>query len=65
MRVNVDGMGVLEDDGIYKNGLLGIISRNETIVIPRVDTFVERIVALDFTLPFGINRYINLIYQSF
>lgn len=63
VRVNVDGMGVPEEDGIYKDGLLGIIARNETIVIPRVDTFVDRLMALDFTVPFGINKYINLIYQ--
>lgn len=65
VRVNVDGMGVPEDDGTYKKGLLGIITRNETIAIPKIDTFVERIMALDFTVPFGINRYISLIYQNF
>ncbi|KAM0730571.1 Glutamate receptor ionotropic, kainate 4 [Formica fusca] len=57
VRVNVDGMGVPEDDGTYKKGLLGIITRNETIAIPKIDTFIERIMALDFTVPFGINSY--------
>lgn len=65
VRVNVDGMGIPEDDGTYKKGLLGIISRNETIAIPKTDTFIERITALDFTVPFGINRYISLINQNF
>ncbi|XP_029178220.1 LOW QUALITY PROTEIN: uncharacterized protein LOC114946004 [Nylanderia fulva] len=61
MRVNVDGMGVQDENGTYKDGLLGIISRNETIAIPRVDMFAERIIALDFTLPFGINRNMNIL----
>lgn len=58
-------MGIQEENGTFKDGLLGIIFRNETIAIPRVDMFVERIMALDFTVPFGINRYVSLIYQNF
>ncbi|XP_072759176.1 uncharacterized protein [Anoplolepis gracilipes] len=57
VRVYINDMGVPEENGTYKDGLLGIISRNETIILPRVDTFVERIMALDFTVPFGINSY--------
>lgn len=56
VKVNVDGMGMPEKDSTYKYGLLGIISRNETIAIPKVETFSRRLVVIDFSIPFWINR---------
>lgn len=56
VKVNVDGLGAVEKDMTYKNGLLGIIFRNETIAIPKVETFETRLVAVDFSIPFWINR---------
>jgi hypothetical protein len=57
VRVNVDGLGKPDENFIYTQGLLGIISRKETIVIPKVEIYRPRLAACDFTMPFWINKY--------
>ncbi|XP_071625820.1 uncharacterized protein [Temnothorax longispinosus] len=60
VKVNIDGMGMPEEDLTYKHGLLGIIFRNETVAIPKIETFRPRLAAVDFSIPLWINR--NQLY---
>ncbi|KAH0949367.1 hypothetical protein HN011_000739 [Eciton burchellii] len=64
VRVNVDGLGKPDENFIYTQGLLGIISRKETIVIPKVEIYRPRLAACDFTMPFWINKYYLYIYAD-
>lgn len=61
VRTNVYNMGTLEKNNTYAQGLLGILSRNETIAIPKVETYTSRLLATDFTMPLWMNRYIELL----
>jgi len=57
VKVNVDGLGLIGKSFLsHKNGLLGIIFRNETIAIPKLEMITLRLVATDFSIPFWINR---------
>ncbi|KAG5307519.1 GRIA1 protein, partial [Acromyrmex insinuator] len=56
VKANVNGLGMSEKDRSFKNGLLGIIFRNETMAIPKLETFISRLVATEFSVPFWINR---------
>ncbi|KYM99095.1 putative glutamate receptor [Cyphomyrmex costatus] len=56
VKANVDGLGMPEKDRSFKNGLLGIIFRNETMAIPKLETFISRLAATEFSVPFWINR---------
>ncbi|XP_018351090.1 PREDICTED: glutamate receptor ionotropic, kainate 5-like [Trachymyrmex septentrionalis] len=55
MKANVNDLGMPEKDRSFKNGLLGIIFRNETMAIPKLETFISRLVATEFSVPFWIN----------
>jgi len=57
VKADVDGLGLPGDKFTYTQGLLGIISRNETIAIPKVEMYVRRLAACKFVMPFWINRY--------
>ncbi|CAL1673900.1 unnamed protein product [Lasius platythorax] len=57
IRSNVNSVGAPEKNHTYLHGLLGILSRNETIAIPKVETYSPRLVATDFTIPLWMNRY--------
>jgi len=61
VRTNVHSMGTLEKNNTYAQGLLGILSRNETIAIPKIETYTSRLLATDFTMPLWMNRYIELL----
>jgi len=62
VKANINGLGMSEKDRSFKNGLLGIIFRNQTMAIPKLETFISRLVATEFSVPFWINK---LIYQTF
>ncbi|XP_072759610.1 glutamate receptor ionotropic, NMDA 2A-like [Anoplolepis gracilipes] len=51
-----NSLGSIENN-TYKYGLLSILLRNETIAIPKVETYDVRLVAADFTMPLWLNRY--------
>lgn len=51
-------MGTLEKNNTYAQGLLGILFRNETIAIPKVETYSSRLIAADFTMALWMNKYI-------
>lgn len=53
----MNGLGVPNKNDTY-DGLLAIIGRNETIAIPKVETFSPRLAVTRFTLPYGINGYL-------
>ncbi|XP_039307930.1 uncharacterized protein LOC105199808 [Solenopsis invicta] len=61
VRANVDGLGksVLTENNEFLTyeGLLGIIFRNETIAIPKLEMYPARLAAADFTIPFWMDRY--------
>lgn len=57
VRSNENSLGTLEKNNTYQHGLLGILFRNETIAIPKVEMLSLRLVATDFTMPLWINRY--------
>lgn len=57
IRSNVNSVGASEENYTYLHGLLDILSRNETIAIPKVETYSSRLVATDFTIPLWMNRY--------
>jgi len=59
IRSNESGLGASErNKTIFRHGLLGLISRNETIAIPKVETYSSRLLATDFTMPLWKNRYV-------
>lgn len=58
IRSNINSLGALEKNNTYQHGLLGLLFHNETIAIPKVETYSKRLVATDFTIPLWINRYI-------
>lgn len=50
-------MGASEkNQTVFARGLLGLIARNETIAIPKVETYSVRLIATDFTMPLWMNR---------
>ncbi|XP_012535461.2 uncharacterized protein LOC105836163 [Monomorium pharaonis] len=55
VRSNEIGLGV-RNETIYPNGLLGLISRNETIAIPKVEMFNTRRTATEFTVPLWLTK---------
>ncbi|XP_070155501.1 glutamate receptor 2-like [Polyergus mexicanus] len=57
IRSNINSLGALEENNTYQHGLLGILFHNETIAIPKVETYSKRLVATDFTIPLWINSY--------
>ncbi|XP_011165372.2 uncharacterized protein LOC105199807 [Solenopsis invicta] len=60
VRSNVSGMGASEkyrNSTIFNQGLLGVISRNETIAIPKVEMYNSRRIAIDFTISLWMNSY--------
>lgn len=57
IRSNVYDMGISEKNNTFAQGLLGILFRNETIAIPKVETYSSRLLAADFTMPLWMNRY--------
>ena len=61
MKANINGLGMSEKDRSFKNGLLGIIFCNQTMAIPKLETFISRLVT-EFSVFFWINK---LIYQTF
>ncbi|EFN71204.1 hypothetical protein EAG_13507 [Camponotus floridanus] len=56
VRTNVHNMGILEKNNTYAQGLLGILFRNETIAIPKIEAYTTRLLAADFTMPLWMNR---------
>nr|XP_012224263.1 PREDICTED: uncharacterized protein LOC105673306 [Linepithema humile] len=54
IRSNESSLGLLENQ-TYQHGLLSIIFRNETTVIPKVETYSARLVAVDFSMPLWMN----------
>ncbi|XP_077273113.1 uncharacterized protein LOC143903421 [Temnothorax americanus] len=58
IRSNETGLGASsKNQTIFEQGLLGIISRNETIAIPKVETYSVRSIAADFTMPLWMNSH--------
>ncbi|XP_071625819.1 uncharacterized protein [Temnothorax longispinosus] len=55
VRSNETSLGASKNRTIFEQGLLGIITRNETIAIPKVEIFNLRRLAADFTMPLWIN----------
>ncbi|XP_070516674.1 glutamate receptor 1-like isoform X2 [Cardiocondyla obscurior] len=58
VRSNVSSLGASEkNQTVFIQGLLGIISRNETVAIPKVETYNARRIAADFTTPLWMNSH--------
>ncbi|EZA52820.1 hypothetical protein X777_08132 [Ooceraea biroi] len=60
VRVNVNSLGAPDRNSsvlTFKTGLLGIISRNETVIIPKIEMYEPRLAACDFVMPFWLNRF--------
>ncbi|XP_029174511.1 uncharacterized protein LOC114943097 [Nylanderia fulva] len=57
IRSNVNSAGVVEKNQTYINKLLDILFRNETIAIPKIETYSSLLTATDFTMPLWINSY--------
>ncbi|XP_019882293.2 uncharacterized protein LOC105248793 [Camponotus floridanus] len=64
VRTNVHNMGILEKNNTYAQGLLGILFRNETIAIPKIEAYTTRLLAADFTMPLWMNSYRTYIYHK-
>ena len=59
IRSNEISAGVLnKNQTVYTTGLLGILTRNETIAIPKTEMHDNRLVATDFTIPLWMSRYV-------
>jgi len=58
VKANLDDQGMLiqKDALSFKNGLLSIIFRNETIAIAKLQNFSPELVATEFSIPFWTNR---------
>ncbi|KYM88788.1 hypothetical protein ALC53_02553 [Atta colombica] len=56
VKANINGLGMSEKDRSFKNRLLGIIFRNQTMAIPKLETFISRLVATEFSIYFWINK---------
>ncbi|XP_076231376.1 putative glutamate receptor [Calliopsis andreniformis] len=55
-RTDENTLGRLNSDGVYINGLLQHLQRNETDVVPRVEAYNKRIIAGQFTIPLWKSR---------
>ncbi|XP_024876476.1 uncharacterized protein LOC112457563 isoform X1 [Temnothorax curvispinosus] len=58
IRSNETSLGASSKNStVFEQGLLSIISRNETIAIPKVETYSVRNIAVDFTIPLWMNSH--------
>ncbi|XP_011699544.1 PREDICTED: uncharacterized protein LOC105456881 [Wasmannia auropunctata] len=64
IRSNESDLGASVNLSSFPRGLLGIISRNETIAIPKVETYSLRLLATDFTMPLWMNKHRLYIQQE-
>ncbi|XP_018364598.1 PREDICTED: glutamate receptor ionotropic, kainate 5-like [Trachymyrmex cornetzi] len=65
VKANSDDQGVPQKDTLsFKNGLLPIIFRNETIAIARLLSFSPELIATEFSIPFGTNRIQLYIHRE-
>ncbi|KYN22206.1 PREDICTED: uncharacterized protein LOC108759295 [Trachymyrmex cornetzi] len=56
VRSNEISAGALKkNETVYTSGLLGVLTRNETIAIPKTEMHGNRLVATDFTIPLWMN----------
>ncbi|XP_011705679.1 PREDICTED: uncharacterized protein LOC105460889 [Wasmannia auropunctata] len=60
IRSNESSLGASQNKTIFVRGLLGVITRNETFAIPKVETYSLRLLATDFTMPLWMNK--NRLY---
>lgn len=57
MKANLDDQGMPQKDALsFKNGLLSIIFRNETIAIAKLQSFSPELTVTEFSIPFWTNR---------
>ncbi|KAG5324290.1 GRIK4 protein, partial [Pseudoatta argentina] len=65
VKANLDDQGVPQKDASsFKNGLLPIIFRNETIVIAKLQSFSPELIATEFSIPFWTNRIQLYIHRE-
>ncbi|XP_011699549.1 PREDICTED: uncharacterized protein LOC105456887, partial [Wasmannia auropunctata] len=64
IRSSENDLGASVNLSSFPRGLLGIISRNETFAIPKVETYSLRLLATDFTMPLWMNKHRLYIQQE-
>ncbi|KAG5307518.1 GLRK protein, partial [Acromyrmex insinuator] len=65
VKANLDDQGMPQKDALsFKNGLLPIIFRNETIAIAKLQNFSPELMATEFSIPFWTNRIQLYIHRE-
>lgn len=69
MKSNTNSLGIpkTKESNItyyYQDGLLGIISRNETDAIPKLEAYTSRLEHVEFTMPLWMSGYFFLITRD-
>jgi len=55
----MNSLGTTTANTTYQDGLLNVISRNETDAIPKLEAWSMRLQDTEFTIPLWLSRYIN------